>query len=212
MTDEELMAQFQAGDDGAFERLYERYKRPIYHYVYRRVGHDGRAEELAQEVFLGLVRARGSWRQEASFKTYLYRIALNQCASEARRGDFKKTDPIERPDGTQIDVEDARPLQDHETSRREEARLVEYALGQLDADQREAILLREYQGLSYEEIADVTNSALGTVKSRIFRGKLELKRLLEPVLAADKNKGAASEPAKVIPIRSTRGKGTGTKP
>ena len=199
MTDEELMARFQAGDDAAFEQLYDRYKRPIYQYIYRRLGHGGRAEELTQEVFLGLLRSRGSWRQEASFRTYLYRIALNQCASESRRGDFKKVEPLEHPDGSAIDVAGNGPGPDSETSRREEAELVARALGQLEADQREALLLREYQGLSYEEISELTGVALGTVKSRLFRGKLELKRLLEPILGS-----APGDPggAKVIPIRS----------
>ena len=111
MTDEELMAAFQGGDDAAFEKLYVRYQRAIYQYVYRRMGSESRAEELTQEVFMGLIRSRGSWRQEASFKTYLYRIAFNQCASEARRADFKATDPLERPDGTSIDVASDGPAQ-----------------------------------------------------------------------------------------------------
>jgi RNA polymerase sigma-70 factor (ECF subfamily) len=200
MTDEELMSGFQKGDDNAFEQLYDRYKRPIYHFIFRRLGHVGRAEELTQEVFLGLLRTRGSWRQEASFKTYIYRIALNQCASEARRTDFKKTEPLERPDGTTVDPPSASDGPDGEVTRREEAELVANALGQLEADQREALLLREYQGLSYEEIAEVMGVALGTVKSRIFRGKLELKRLLEPILSATPGDPGG---AKIIPIRST---------
>src|SRR5215207_4626432 len=135
MTDEELMAAFQGGDDAAFEKLYVRYQRPIYHYVYRRMGSESRAEELTQEVFMGLIRSRGSWRQEASFKTYLYRIAFNQCASEARRADFKLTDPLERPDGTTIDVESDGPGPDGVASRREEAVLITRALEQLDDEQ-----------------------------------------------------------------------------
>jgi RNA polymerase sigma-70 factor, ECF subfamily len=200
MSDEELMVRFQDGDDGAFEPLYERYKRPIYQFVFRRIGHGGRAEEITQEVFLGIIRTRGTWRQESSFKTYVYRIALNQCASEARRGDFKKLDPLERPDGSQVDVRESKPGPESETTSREEARLVANALGALEDDQREALLLREYQGLSYEEIAEVTGVALGTVKSRIFRGKLELKRLLEPLLRAGTGGPGG---AKIIPIRSS---------
>jgi RNA polymerase sigma-70 factor, ECF subfamily len=199
MSDEELMVQFQEGDDAAFEPLYERYKRPIFQFVFRRVGHPGRAEEITQEVFLGIIRTRGSWRQESSFKTFIYRIATNQCTSEARRADFRKVDPLERPDGSQIDVQEARPGPDTMTTRREEAELIANALDQLEDDQREALVLREYQGLSYDEIAEITGVALGTVKSRIFRGKLELKRLLEPLLRAAPGDGGA----KIIPIRSS---------
>ena len=94
MTDEELMTAFQGGDDTAFEQLYNRYTRPIYQYIYRRMGSQARSEELTQEVFLGLIRSRGSWRMEASFKTYLYRIAFNQCASEARRADMAGRMPM----------------------------------------------------------------------------------------------------------------------
>jgi RNA polymerase sigma-70 factor (ECF subfamily) len=199
MTDEELMTAFQGGDDAAFEQLYNRYTRPIFQYIYRRMGSAARSEELTQEVFLGLIRSRGSWRMEASFKTYLYRIAFNQCASEARRADFRVSDPLERPDGTPIDLPADCPGPEKETNRREEAALVSQALEALDADQKEAILLREYQGLSYDEIAEVTGVAIGTVKSRIFRGKLELKRLLGPILGADSDD---SDGGRVIELRS----------
>lgn len=199
MTDEQLMTAFQGGDDSAFEQLYARYQRPIFQYVYRRIGLGPRAEELTQEVFMGLIRSRGSWRREASFRTYLYRIAFNQCASEARRADFRTVDPLERPDGTSLDVESDGPGPDGEATRRQEAAIVAGALADLDGDQREAIVLREYQGLSYEEIAEVTGVAVGTVKSRIFRGKLELRRLLEPILGTDSDGPAGG---RVVPMRS----------
>jgi RNA polymerase sigma-70 factor (ECF subfamily) len=199
MTDEELMTAFQDGDDAAFEQLYARYRRSIYQFVYRRMANGPRAEELTQEVFMGLIRSRGTWRKEASFKTYLYRIAFNQCASEARRADFRATEPLEHPDGTPKDVEADGPAPDAEATRRQEAGLVAKALGELDDDQREAIMLREYQGLAYEEIAEVLGVAVGTVKSRIFRGKLELKRLLAPVLGADAGDAGGG---RVIPMRS----------
>ncbi len=199
MSDEELMAEFQAGDDSAFERLYERYRRPIYQYVYRRIGNPGRAEELTQEVFLGLVRSRGSWRSEASFKTYVYRIAFNQCASESRRPDFKTVGPLEHSDGTPVDVPARGQAQDKVLARDQEARLVAAAVLALDPDHRDALLLREYQELSYEEIAEVLGVALGTVKSRIFRAKMELKKALEPLLQSGREPGTG----KVIPLRST---------
>lgn len=199
MTDEELMTAFQGGDDAAFEELYGRYRRSIYQYVFRRLVNASRAEELAQEVFMGLIRSRGSWRQEASFKTYLYRIAFNQCASEARRADFRVLDPLEREDGSTIDVEDHGISPDGHASQQQEAALVVAALDRIDPEQREAIVMREYQGLSYEEIADVTGVAVGTVKSRIFRGKLELRRHLEPLLGVEPED---DQGGRVIPMRS----------
>ena len=148
---------------------------------------------------MGLIRSRGSWRQEASFKTYLYRIAFNQCASEARRADFRALDPLERDDGSTIDVEDGRTGPDGVAERDEEAEFVVRALDRIDEEQREAIVLREYQGLSYEEIAELTGVAVGTVKSRIFRGKLELRRHLEPLLGSGRSDDAGGQ---VIPMRS----------
>lgn len=198
MNDEELMSAFQQGDDSAFEQLYTRYQRPIFQYIFRRMADRSRAEELTQEVFMGLIRARGAWRQEATFKTYLYRIAFNQCASEARRADFRSTDPLEHSDGTPMDVVSNRPGPETEANKGEEAALVANAIEQLDPDQREAILLREYQGLSYEEISDITGAALGTVKSRIFRGKLELKRLLEPLMRTTLE---GQVEGKILPLR-----------
>ncbi|MEM4251679.1 MAG: sigma factor [Candidatus Bathyarchaeia archaeon] len=84
-TDEELMSEFQQGAEAPFITLYERYKIAIYRFIYRKIGHQARAEELTQEVFLALIRYRKEWRNQSSFKTYLYRIAFNCCASEARR-------------------------------------------------------------------------------------------------------------------------------
>ena len=147
---------------------------------------------------MGLIRSRGTWRREASFKTYLYRIAFNQCASEARRADFKANEPLEYPDGTVREVEAKGPTPDAEATRREEAAFVARALEGLDPDQREAIVLREYQGLSYEEIADLLEVAVGTVKSRIFRGKMELKKLLAPMLGA----ATGESGGKVLPMQS----------
>lgn len=199
MTDEELMSAFQGGDDAAFEELYGRYRRSIYQYVYRRLVNASRAEELTQEVFMGLIRSRGSWRQEASFKTYLYRIAFNQCASEARRADFRMVDPLEREDGSSIDVEDGGLGPDGHATQQQEAAFVVEALDRIDPEQREAIVLREYQGLSYEEIAEITGVAVGTVKSRIFRGKLDLRRHLEPLLGVERGDDHGG---RVIPMRS----------
>lgn len=193
------MSAFQGGDDAAFEQLYGRYRRSIYQYVYRRLVNASRAEELTQEVFMGLIRSRGSWRQEASFKTYLYRIAFNQCASEARRADFRVVDPLEREDGSTIDVEDQGMSPDDRATQHQEAAFVVEALDRIDPEQREAIVMREYQGLSYEEIAEIAGVAVGTVKSRIFRGKLELRRHLEPLLGAERDDDLGG---RVIPMRS----------
>jgi RNA polymerase sigma-70 factor, ECF subfamily len=185
-SDEELMQEFQGGNETAFITLYERYKLPIYRFIYRKLGHQGRAEELTQEVFLALIQHRHEWRQEASFKTYIYRIAFNRSVSEIRRSEHKVViDSDEEANaGIAARVASPTPSPAVDMEQQELQRQVQHALGRLDVEFRDPILLREYEGLSYEEIAAVLNIAIGTVKSRIFRGKVELKRLLLPVIAA----------------------------
>jgi len=164
--DEELMLSFKNGDPLAFRELFDRYKNSIYGYVRRRVNDPGRAEEITQDVFLALVQRRNGYQVTASFRTYLYRIALNRIASEYRKK--KETDPLpeEAPaagGGDPVVVQQVRE-----------------ALAQLEPEQREIVLLREYQGLSYEEIAAVLSIPVGTVRSRLFRAKMALRELLAP--------------------------------
>ncbi|MBL8151049.1 MAG: sigma-70 family RNA polymerase sigma factor [Blastocatellia bacterium] len=183
-SDEELMREFQEGNDTAFITLYERYRLAIYRFIYRKIAHQARAEELTQEVFLALVRYRKDWRQESSFKTYIYRIAFNCSLSEARRSEHKvMVDDEDEQNSVASDT--LSPIEQVEQS--EIKQHIKRALAKLDADFRDPIILREYEGLSYEEIATIFDLPIGTVKSRIFRGKLELKKLLTPVLNPDIN-------------------------
>ncbi|MEW6733355.1 MAG: sigma-70 family RNA polymerase sigma factor [Acidobacteriota bacterium] len=188
-SDEELMLDFQEGNESAFITLYERYKLPIYRFIYRKLGHQARAEDLTQEVFLALIQHHKEWRREASFKTYLYCIAFNRCASEARRSEYKvmveSDDEANTERAARVPSDGVSPAAAVE--QQELQRQVQRALARLDPEQRDPIILREYEGLSYEEIAEILSIAVGTVKSRIFRGKLELKRLLTPVMSAGLN-------------------------
>ena len=165
-SDEKLMLAFKDGEAPAFAELFARYKNPIYGYVRRRVGDPGRAEEITQDVFLALVQRRNGYQVTASFKTYLYRIAMNRIVSEHRKK--KEEDPLP----AQLDAAgggDPAVVQQ-----------VRAALEQLEPQQREIVLLREYQGLSYQEIAEVLKVPIGTVRSRLFRAKMALRDLLEP--------------------------------
>ncbi|MGH9805186.1 MAG: RNA polymerase sigma factor [Candidatus Acidiferrales bacterium] len=164
--DEELMLSFKNGDPLAFRELFDRYKNSIYGYVRRRVNDPGRAEEITQDVFLALVQRRNGYHVSASFRTYLYRIALNRIASEYRKK--KESDPLpeEVPAASGGDPAVVQQVRE--------------ALAQLEPEQREIVLLREYQGLSYEEIAAVLSIPVGTVRSRLFRAKMALRELLAP--------------------------------
>lgn len=193
-SDEELMQNFQEGNETAFITLYERYKSPIFRFIYRKLGRQARAEELAQEVFMALIQHRTEWRRESSFKTYIYRIAFNRCITEIRRSEHKMVldgdDETSKEQLSRMSSDEPSPADEAENG---EFRVrVQQALAKLDADHRDPILLREYEELSYEEIAEVLNIAVGTVKSRIFRGKLELKRLLAPIMNAAPVRAAGS--------------------
>lgn len=164
-SDEQLMLAFKGGDGRAFEQLFDRYKNSIYGYVRRRVDDPGRAEEIAQDVFLALVQHRNGYEVTASFRTYLYRIALNRIASEHRKKRERDALPAE------VEAAGSDPSV---------VRQVCEALEQLEPEQREIVLLREYEGLSYEEIAQVLRVPLGTVRSRLFRAKMALRDILAP--------------------------------
>ncbi len=184
-SDEELMQQFQAGHETAFITIYERYKLAIYRFLYRRLGHQGRAEDITQEVFMAIVEHCKEWRQESSFKTYLYRIAHNRAISEMRRSEHKVMVDGDSETNAERVAKVAAPNSSPAASlEQQEVQIkVQQALTMLDLEYREPIILREYEDLSYEEISVILEIPVGTVKSRIFRGKVELKRLLEPMLS-----------------------------
>ncbi len=165
-TDEDLMQAFQRGEGPAFRVLFDRYKNPIYGFIRRRVDDPARAEEITQDVFMALVQSRNGYETRASFRTYLYRIAMNRVASEHRK---VKVDPD--PANTAACGD---PAVVHQ---------VREALERIDPEQRQVVMLREYEGLSYQEISEVMKVPVGTVRSKLFRAKLALRELLAPALA-----------------------------
>jgi RNA polymerase sigma-70 factor (ECF subfamily) len=183
-SDEELMQQFQTGNETSFITLYERYKLAIYRFLYRRLGHQARAEDLTQEVFVALIEHRKEWRQESSFKTYLYRIAQNRAISEMRRSEYKvMVDGDSQANSEKVAKVATTNVSPAASVEQQELQIkVQHALTMLEIEYRDPIVLREYEDLSYEEISVILEIPVGTVKSRIFRGKAELKRLLEPML------------------------------
>ncbi|QUV84350.1 RNA polymerase sigma factor [Chloracidobacterium aggregatum] len=184
-TDEELLRAFQQGDEQAFSQLYQRHRMAIYRFLARRLSSSVRAEELCQDVFVALVEHAGSWRGEASVKTYLYRIAFNRLVSDTRRSEHRvmvAPAPDDEPAPAREPQAAERPDVVFETQER--ARLVREALERLSPEFRDTLVLKEYDGLSCEEIAEVLGVAVGTVKSRLFRAKLELKRHLAAFFAS----------------------------
>ena len=166
LTDEQLMLDFQCGSKEAFTELFARYREPIYGYFRRRLADPARAEDLAQETFLAVLRAVTRYEPRALFRTYLYGIALLQLAAERRRSAHREAS---------LEPATADPPAAGNT---EAEVTVRHALEKLEADEREVLMLREYEQLSYAEIAALQRVPINTVRARLFRARLALKELL----------------------------------
>ncbi len=174
--DEALMQAFCKGDVSAFEALVARHQRGVYNFLLRSVGQKARAEELLQEVFLRVVRAKARYTPSAKFTTWLYSIARNLCVDESRRAKFRKHQSLDASrrgsDGEQGSAMIASiPSKDVPTDEAAEAptirkRLSE-AVSKLPIEQREVFLLRQVSGLSFREIAETVDIPENTVKSRM---------------------------------------------
>lgn len=169
-NDEALMHEFQGGSRAAFEELFARYRKPLYGFFGRRLNNSERAEDLTQETFLAVIRAVSRYEPRASVRTYLYGIALNLLAAERRRV-FRNS-----AWSSALGLETTEP----NTDRTPDSVLwVRQAMERLDASDREILMLREYEQLSYSEIAELLRIPLNTVRSRLFRSRLALKNYLE---------------------------------
>lgn len=183
MPDEELVLLSKDGDLDAFNRLVERYQRQVYNLCYRLLGNREAAEDATQETFLSAYRAISSLSGGA-VRSWLLRIAANQSKDELRRRGRKDLagsldqifDTIDAP----VEVPDVEPGPDALLLHHEVARSLQWALLQLAHDQREAIVLADWHGYRYEEIAAMLGTSEGTVKSRIHRGRMRLRQLLSP--------------------------------
>ena len=188
-TDEELLASYQQGDVGAFERLLRRHRGPLFTFLVRMLGDREKAEDLAQEAFLRLVRGAAQWQQRAKFKTWLYTIARNLCVDQSRRDKFRRTDSLDAqvagPDGAedgpalveQVASPGAAPDRAAESARLRPV-LVK-ALASLPEEQREVFILREQAGMPFKEIAEMVGVNENTVKSRMRYALEGLRKQLE---------------------------------
>ena len=169
-SDEALMLEFQAGSRAAFEELFARYRKPLYGFFGRRLNNSERAEDLTQETFLAVIRAVSRYEPRASVRTYLYGIALKLLAAE-RRTVFRNS-----AWSSALGLGTTEP----NTDRTPDSVLwIGQAMERLDASDREILMLREYEQLSYSEIAELLRIPLNTVRSRLFRSRLALKSYLE---------------------------------
>jgi RNA polymerase sigma factor (sigma-70 family) len=169
-TDEQLMLAFAGGRNDAFSELFRRYKQPLYGFFRRRLAESAhtQAEELTQETFLAILRAASRYEPSALFRTYLYGIAFRILSAHRRKTAFRATflgsTDVEREPG-KLESPDA-GLQ------------IRQAVARLERIDREALMLREFEQLSYAEIAELLQLPLNTVRSRLFRARIALREIL----------------------------------
>jgi RNA polymerase sigma-70 factor, ECF subfamily len=180
-TDEELVARSRGGDLDSFNQLVLRWERPIYALAYRVIGREEDARDVAQETFLRAFRALAGFKGQAKFSSWLYRITLNLCRDWIRRE--RRAPVAQAPEGVDL-LELASTNEPTESvedlvSRRELGRAVAKAMAMLPEEQRTAIVLKEYHGLTFQEIADLLDCPLSTVKTRLYQGLSVLRKQLE---------------------------------
>jgi RNA polymerase sigma-70 factor (ECF subfamily) len=200
MSDEELVARSRGGDLDSFNQLVLRWERPIYALAYRVIGREEDARDVAQETFLRAFRALSGFKGQAKFSSWLYRITLNLCRDWIRRE--RRTPIALAPEGIDL-VELAGEAVDTVSvdelvSRRELSRAVAKAMAQLPDEQRTAIILKEYHGLTFQEIADLLDCPLSTVKTRLYQGLTVLRRTLQQGEAEPKRAAGAPSLGRVI--------------
>ena len=188
-TDEELVALATAGDLDCFNQLVARWERPIYALAYRTLGREEDARDVVQEAFLRAFRGLRGFRGQAKFSSWLYRITLNLCRDWIRRE--RRAPVVQLPEGTDpIEVADERvaPSESVEdlVARKQMSEAVARALSELPEEQRVAILLKEYHGLTFQEIADLQGCPLSTVKTRLYQGLSVLRRHLDQRTSSEK--------------------------
>jgi RNA polymerase sigma-70 factor (ECF subfamily) len=182
-TDEELIGEFQRLNDAAFELLVSRYKDQLTNFAFRFIGDWDDSNDVVQETFVRVFRNRNSYKPVARFSTWIYTIASNVAKTALRRRRLRKVLSFGRRDDVGSDAlfdipdESARADIQAESSLREER--IQRAIDSLSTKYREVVVLRDVQELSYEEIAGITGLNIGTVKSRINRGRGQLQEMLK---------------------------------
>ena len=189
VSDERLMLAFAHGSAEAFTELFHRYKQPVYSFFCRRISDPANAEELTQETFFALLRAASRYQPRALFRTYLYAIGFKILRAHRRKAAFRAAFLGHRNSTADPGKQDAT----------EAGLWVRRAVEKLEPVDREIVMLREFEQLSYTEIADLMQLPLNTVRSRLFRARTALRELLDPSSAA-----TSSEAQKATPANASR--------
>jgi RNA polymerase sigma-70 factor (ECF subfamily) len=187
LTDEELILLFQNGDEEAFDMLVARFKDPLMNYLYRQTGNLDDAEDVLQETFIRLYTKKHLYRTVAKVSTWLYTIAINQARTSMRKRRKRTfvpvaaTDALDEYEIDEVIVNDTSPLPDTVVEESFRHDRIQQALQQLREEYREAVILCDIEGFEYEEIAGMLEIPVGTVKSRINRGRHKLQYMLKDI-------------------------------
>jgi len=190
MDDIELVSSFKQGDEAAFDNLVLRYQDRIFRVCLRMLSDYEEANDLAQDVFVKAYRSLKGFRLDSKFSTWLYAIAINTCKNRLASLEFRHSrkalridDPVETEDGTRrTEIPDESMSPRTAAANSERAALIEKAIDSLAAEQKEMVVLRDIEGLSYEDIARITENNIGTVKSKLSRARQELREKLKKVI------------------------------
>jgi len=202
-TDQEIVVLARAGEEAAYRELIRRYERPLFSLLFRMVRDRELAEDLAQETFVKALNAIESYRPEFKFSSWIFKIANNAAIDHLRRRELdtlslEGSPQAETPEAIeatalQIGGRQESPLAEVEA--RELGGQIEAAIAQLRPEYRSCILLRHVEGRAYEEIAEILNVNLGTVKSRLMRGRSHLKAQLAPYVQEAKKQPSRTAPS-----------------
>jgi RNA polymerase sigma-70 factor, ECF subfamily len=203
-SDVQLMLDVKAGDEVSFELLLHRYRTPLVHFLYRMVRDQAAAEDLAQEVFLRVYRAREQYEPSAKFTTWMFRIATNLALNAKRDGRHRQLEvSIDQPDETDqgrsasVEVADSRPSIETELIARDRSALIRRAIEALPEKQRAAVLLHKYQEMGYDEIAKVLQCSESALKSLLFRAYETLRVQLAPLVEVGRTPAVEPKPGEV---------------
>ncbi|KAB2907828.1 MAG: sigma-70 family RNA polymerase sigma factor [Ignavibacteriaceae bacterium] len=184
MADEQIILEFQETNDvELFEALVQRYKNPLFNFVFRFLGDRDATADVVQETFIKVYRNKDSYKTFAKFSTWIYTIAGNLAKTELQRRKRKNQVSIHSwgEDEETIELPDGGPLPDRLVDSGIKNKMIQEALLKLPEVYREMVILRDIQELSYEEIAEMMDISIGTVKSRINRGRAQLQELLRDI-------------------------------
>ena len=171
-----LIRSFNEGNESAFRTLINRHKEKVRNLIFLTLGSADMVDDISQEVFIIVYRKLKSFRFESQFTTWLYSVTINKCRDHLRKVKIRQLfTPISHDDDKDI------PYAEEAKGDFDVQEIVRAAVAKLPEKFRVAIILRDFEGLSYQEIAEMLNSEVGTIKSRVFRGREALKKMLEPM-------------------------------